>query len=345
MDLQPRQRTVVRRLVAAALLLAATTAAPPSAQAADGAGGFSAQPAKGAPQDKSGTYFALHAPRGGVLHETLIVRNLSGNDKHFLLDAVDGLTGVTSGSVYADRDVPRAKAGTWVTTSTGTLTLKPHEVVRVPFTVRVPDVARAGDHLAGLAIQDAHRAHSKSRLSVTQIIRVVVGVKIVVDGEAHPQLALGKLAMQALPGTKVPSVVIELESTGKRLCQPQLQVSVGNDKTKTQTVTHRLDTILPGTKIPFPLPWPTALSAGTYDVTVSATHCGDPVSTEGSVRLGTTLRGTPSTPDPAPIVIVHQSSGVPVGIVAGGAAGIAVLSGALAAWWTRRRRKKSTDAQ
>ncbi|MDQ8045939.1 MAG: DUF916 domain-containing protein [Patulibacter sp.] len=341
MDLLARQRAVVRVLVVAAGL---ALGAAPSAVAAGGGGGFSAAPAKGAPQDKDGTYFALHASRGQTLHETLVVSNLSKNEKHFLVDPVDGLTGATSGTVYADRDDQNHKAGTWVTTTVGSLTVPPHSVVRVPFTVHVPGVARPGDHLAGLAIQDAHRAHSKSRFSVTQIIRVVVGVQITVKGAAHQGLALGKVAMAPLPGTKVPSVTIELASTGERLCKPLLHISVGNAKTGVRVVTHRLDTVLPGTKITFPMPWPTALAAGTYDVKARATHCGPVTSVAATATLGQTLRGTPTTPDPpAPVVIVRAGAATPWWAFVA-SAGFAALLGGIFAAVLLRRRKKPADA-
>lgn len=342
MDLLARQRAVGLLLAAVAGLALGTA---PGAQAAGGGGGFSAAPAKGSPQDKNGTYFSLHAPTGGVLHEVLVVKNLSKNKKHFLVDPVDGLTGATSGTVYADRDDPRHKAGTWVTTAVKSLEVAPHSQVRVPFTVKIPKSARPGDHLAGLALQDAHRAHSKSRFSITQIVRVVVGVKIDVAGHSKPQLTLGKIAMKALPGTKVPSVVIELADTGTRLCKPVLSVSVSSESGGSRLVTHQLDTILPGTKIDFPLPWPVALDAGTYDVTAQATKCGEAATITQTAQLGSTLRGTPTTPDPpAPVVIVKSSTSTPWWALAGSAGFAALLSGILVAVLLRRR-KQPTDAR
>lgn len=342
MDLLARQRTVALALAAAATLTLGTA---PLAQAAGGGGGFSAAPAKGEPQDKNGTYFSLHTSRGGVLHETLVVSNLSGNPKHFLVDPVDGLTGQTSGTVYADRDDAQHKAGRWVTTNVKSLTIKPHSEVRVPFTVHVPGVARPGDHLAGLAIQDAHRAHSKARFAITQIIRVVVGVKITVKGEAHPQLKLGSLAMQALPGTKVPSVVIGMQNAGERLCKPDVAVTVSSPTSAARTVSHRLDTVLPGTKIDFPLPWPTGLKAGSYNVQVTASHCGDPTTSTAVAKLGTSLAGTPTSPDPpAPVVIVKSGTSTPWWALAGIAGLAALLSGLLVAVLLRRR-KTTPDAR
>jgi len=341
MDLLARQRTVATVLIAAAGFALGTA---PRAIAAGGGGGFSAAPAKGEPQDKNGTYFSLHSSRGGVLHEVLVVSNLSANQKHFLIDPVDGLTGQTSGTVYADRDDVKHKAGRWVTVGVKSLTVKPHSVVRVPFTVKVPGVARPGDHLAGLAIQDAHRAHSKSRFAITQIIRVVVGVKIAVKGDAHAQLKVGTVGMQALPGTKVPSVVIQMADAGGRLCKPDVAVTVSNPSTPARTVTRRLDTILPGTKIDFPLPWPAALKAGNYDVKVTTSHCGDPTTTTAMAKLGTSLAGTPTTPDPpAPVVIVKSSTSTPLWAIAGSAGFAALLSGILVAVLLRRR-KTPTDA-
>ncbi len=326
-----------RILLAAVAVLAATGPASIAHAAANEPGAFAARPSDNAPQDKRGTFFRLHVERGTDRRQSVVIENLSKHRKHLLLDAVDGLTGTTSGSVYANRDDPRKHAGSWIDLPTKSIDLPPGEQVRIPFKLKIPKRAHPGDHLAGIAIQDAHRTHSKSRLSITQIIRVVVGVQIIVDGPTETALELGKVSLKALPGTKVPSVVVRLANTGNNLCKPLLEVTLAGGATKQQLVTRQLDTVLPGTAIDFPVPWPTALQSGSYEVGVQAKNCGEPTAVQASAELGTTLLGTPDQPEPAkPTVIVQQAS-VPWLGIAGLLVMVALLTAGLMAFFLRRR--------
>ncbi|MDO9356363.1 MAG: DUF916 domain-containing protein, partial [Solirubrobacteraceae bacterium] len=302
-------------LAAAAALATAISAAPAHAAGDPEPGAFAARPSDRAPQDKRGTYFRLHVERGTDRRQAVIVENLSKRTKHLLIDPVDGLTGTTSGAVYANREDPRTRASTWVDLPVKSIDLPAGKQMRIPFSLSIPKGARPGDHLAGIAIQDAHRTHSKSRMSITQTIRVVVGVQIIVDGPTGKALQLGKVSMKALPGTKVPSVVVRVENTGTLLCKPLLEVNVAGAGEEAQLVTRELDTVLPDTSIDFPLPWPKALDAGSYEIGVQAKHCGDVQAVQASAELGATLRGTPDEPEPpAPTVIVKPASIPWVGI-------------------------------
>ncbi|MBO9533249.1 MAG: DUF916 domain-containing protein [Solirubrobacteraceae bacterium] len=329
---------LVRARVAAALLFVAALLAAPAAHAKDEEpGAFSARPSEAAPQDKRGTFFRLHVERGTDRRQSIVIENLSKRSKQLLIDAVDGRTGTTSGSVYANRQDPLSKAGSWIKLPVKSLDLPAGRTMRIPFSLSIPSDAAPGDHLAGIAIQDRHRTHSGSRVAITQIIRVVVGVQIIVDGPTEKALSLGKVALQALPGTKVPSVVVHLENTGGELCKPTLDVTLAGSQQEQQFVTRKLDTVLPGDAIDFPLPWPNALKAGTYDVGVQAKGCGKTEAAQTSAELGTTLVGTPDDPEPAAPVVVKSAS-VPWLAVTGLVALAAVLSAASMAFVLRRRR-------
>ena len=324
-------------LASAALLVAGLAAAAPAHGAQNEPGAFSARPSERAPQDKRGTFFRLHVDRGTGRRQSVVIENLSKHRKHLLLNAVDGLTGTTSGSVYANRDDPREGAGSWIDLPTKSIDLPPGKQVRVPFDLAIPGSARPGDHLAGIAIQDAHRTHSKSRLSITQIIRVVVGVQIIVDGPAETALELGKVSLKALPGTKVPSVVVHLANTGNNLCKPLLEVNLAGAGAKQQLVTRQLDTVLPGDAIDFPVPWPTALQAGSYEVGVQAKNCGEPKAVQASAELSTTLLGTPDHPEPAKPTVIVQHAAIPWAGIAGLLVLVALLTAGIMAFFLRRR--------
>ena len=326
---------------AVAVASAALSVAAPARAAGDEPGAFSARPSPKAPQDQRGTFFRLHVEKGTDRRQSVVIENLSEETKHLLLNAVDGLTGTTSGSVYANRDDPKTKAGSWIDLPVKSIDLPAGKTMRVPFSLTVPKDARNGDHLAGIAIQDAHRTHSKSRLSITQIIRVVVGVQIIVDGPKEKALTLGKVEMKALPGTKVPSVVVHLENTGTELCTPLLEVNLTSPDGKQQLVSRQLDTVLPASAIDFPMPWPKALEAGSYEVGVTAKQCGEPQAIQASATLGSTLLGTPDEPEPKPPTVIVQQTPIPWAPIIALVVLVAVVTAAAMAFVLKRRPRSS----
>lgn len=325
-------------LIAALVALTAAVPAGPAA-ASDARGSFSARPNDRAPQDKAGTYFKLEVERGTSRRQSVLISNLSGERKELLLDAVDGLTGTTSGSVYANRDDPRRRAGAWVKLPRKELTLAPRESTRVPFELAIPGDAAPGDHLAGIAVQDREETKSGSQMTVTQVVRVVVGVQIIVDGRSEKALTLGDVALKALPGTEVPSVVIRLENTGTRLCQPTLDVTLTGSGEERQSATRKLDTILPGSAIDYPMPWPRALRQGIYEVAVQAKDCGKPQAVQATAELGETLLGTPDNPEPpTPVAAgVAAGTGISLPVLVGLMVLVAALSSGFMALLLRRR--------
>jgi hypothetical protein len=246
--------------------------------------------------------------------------------------------------VYGNRQDPVTKAGGWVSAATATVTVAPHAEVPVNFTVKVPKDATAGDHLAGIAFEDLHPTQAGSNFAVTQVVRAVMGVQIIVPGPGAFAVHVDNAALQSLPGVKAASVVVTLGNNGARLGKPALSVALtGPDKYR-RTVNRTLDTILPGDTIAYPLAWPDVLQPGDYSITATATPgSGTPGATgapvvEGatitrtvSAHLGEALAGVPAsgvvTPAPAPAR--HSGGGFPMWIVVLAVAVVGVGGGLL----------------
>ena len=92
---------------------------------------------------------------GGSSTAHVVVVNNGPKPLELYVYPVDGLTGTTSGVVYADRADPKRKAGTWVQIPMKSVQVAEYSRVVVPFTVKVPRHASPGDHLAGIAVQNA----------------------------------------------------------------------------------------------------------------------------------------------------------------------------------------------
>jgi Bacterial protein of unknown function (DUF916) len=325
----------IRILILAAACAAAMVGSGATAASAQTAptGGFGAAPAHPDPADlATRAYFKPVLTPGGTASDELEVTSTSDAPVQLLIYPVDGLTGQTSGAVYANRDNRAKKAGTWVAPSISALSLPPHGQQLVPFTVRAPANATPGDHLAGLAVEDANPSRSGGQFSVTEVFRTVVGVDITVPGPAEPALRVGTLGLKALPGTNVAALSVQIGDSGRKLVKPLLRVSMRGPNGYRRTFARNLDTILPGDTIAYPLLWPDSLARGTYHVVVRATGAPTPVTRAATVRLGVALRGTSGGGVPT-------SSGIPILIIVLGVTGAVAVG--LGLWLLRRYRDRA----
>jgi hypothetical protein len=259
--------------------------------AADAAtiGGFGARPAHFNPRNPATrAYFIRTVPRGGSFSDQVIVSNTASKPVTLRVYPVDGLTGATSGVVYGNRQDRLHGAGPWVTAAVSQVTVPANSRRSVAFTVRVPRNAAAGQHLAGLALEDAHSGRSGGRFSVTEVLRTVVGIQVGVPGPAQSRVSLHSLSIAPIAGTTYPSVVVGVTNSGTNLCKPALTLTLTGPG-GTQRATRKLDTVLPGDSIPYPFVWPHSLASGSYAANVTATGCGPRVTLHRTASLGAHL--------------------------------------------------------
>jgi hypothetical protein len=259
-------------------------------------------------------YFKSTVKPGETFTDEVIVTNTGDAPIDLVISGVDGLTAPTSGAVYGNRQDPINKAGTWVSPSTGRVTVAPHAEVPVAFTVKVPKDATAGDHLAGIAFEDAKPTSAGSNFAVTQVVRSVMGVQVIVPGPGAFAVRVDKASVESLPGVGAASVLVTLGNDGARLGKPGLSVALSGPNGYQRTVDRNLDTILPGDTIAYPFAWPDVLQPGDYSITVTATAPGGaaPVVHTASAKLGTALAGVPAPGVIAPAPAKKSGGGYPV---------------------------------
>src|ERR1019366_1739977 len=297
--------------LAAAITTAALAMTAAGASAAT-IGGFGVRPAPPDPNvAATRAHFIITAKRDSTRREAVVVSNGDAKPLVLEVDAVDGLTGLTSGVVYANRGVAVHGAGAWVVPDLRRVTVPPRSSITVGFTARIPKYALRGDHLAGIASEALQQTKSGGHFAVTVVVRTVVGVEFIVPGHATRHLRIYSVALAPLPGTTVPSAVVTLEDDGHLLCHPQLTVAI-KGQNATSTTAQTLGTILPGDRIAYPFRWPGALSQGRYAVSAKATRCGQPalMRTVAAYSL-TPTRAASSTPSPtvAPTAPLASTSG------------------------------------
>jgi hypothetical protein len=302
-------------------------------------GGFSARPLDPSGNPALRSYFKWHVRPGGRYVGVLLVSNAEKVTVHLRIYPVDGLTGVTSGAVYPTGQAPLRRDGRWLTPDLTNITIPPLSQRTLRFTARIPAGARPGDHIAAIVLENAdHPRAAHGSIAIIQVIRSAVAVEMRVAGPTHSALAATGLALRSLPGTDIASAIVNLSNTGDLLCKPRLRVSIAQGGSAAVTVTRRLDLILPGDSIPFPLAWPRPLVAGTYTMSAVATGCGPVTSLRRSVSLGTSLRGN-SPSGAVPVAAAPARASTPwllIGLVGG----VGVFLG----WLLSRRRRPDTPS-
>jgi len=268
--------------------------------------GIALRPGHADPNDPATkAFFKPEVAPGEMFSDEVIVTNTGDSPIELVVSGVDGLTALTSGAVYGNRQDPVQENGTWVSPATGTVTVAPHAELAVPFTVKVPKDARPGDHLAGIAFEDVHPSSAGGNFAVTQVVRAVMGVQIIVPGPGAFAVHVDKASLESLPGVGAASVLVTLGNSGARLGKPSLSVALTGPNGYQRTVDRALDTILPGDTIAYPFAWPDVLQPGEYSISVTATGPGGaaPVVHQSASKLETALAGVPTpgvvTPAPA----------------------------------------------
>ena len=308
-------------------------------------------------------YFTEHVAAGGSVSDAAVVRNTTSRAVTFLVDSVDGLTATSTGAVYAARAARPSEAGAWVSPAVHRITVAPMTASTIPFAVHVPTTAVPGDHLAGLAFQDASNGHAtRGRLSVVTVSRIVLGVLVQVSGPAQRSMTAHGCSLVPIPGTDLAGVRVLIANTGLRLVHPKLAVSLSRGTGQVQTVVRQLDTVLPRDSIAYVLPWPDTLPPGSYEARVTLTA---PQMATVSYRCGSHLAATlagASTPRTSSGETVSGSAFAPGGSSLGatGILGLTPVSEVLVAsllllvislaivavWlWRRSRRQEERLAQ
>ena len=333
-------RSAARRrtsTVLAVALAAASVALGAGPAAAASAGGISVRPGHADPNDTATrAYFKPTVAPGGTFVDFVAVTNTSDAPLDLLVSGVDGLTGATSGAVYANRQDPARKAGAWIRPAVARFTIAAHSERDVGFTVRVPAGTPPGDHLAGIAFENAHPQASSGNFAVTEVIRAVIGVQVRVPGPARFRVHVDGVQIHAAPGLGTASVVVTLGNDGGLLGKPSLSVTVNGLHGYHRAVVHQLDTVLPGDTIPFPLPWPDTLGTGDYSVIASVEGLGQSASTTAAIHLGTAVPGATGGGQPASAPIPARRSHQPTWPLALLVVPVAILAGVIIGRRSRR---------
>lgn len=255
----------------AVLALAAPAGALGAAPVASGGVGFRVDQTPGSTLVDG--FIPIDGAPGQTVQGHFLITNTQATGVTMSVYAADGLTGATTGVVYSDAGDDITGAGGWVSADRTVASVGARSEQLVNFTVRVPANAVPGDHVAGVVLEQ-RRPGSTSTGAISQVVRNVVPIMVEVPGAAAPQIDVRSAAITTLPGSPLLAVTVVLKNEGLKLCRPQLKVTLGSTGDTAGQVIRQLDTILPGDRAPYPMPWPSKLASGSYLAHVTALGCG-----------------------------------------------------------------------
>jgi hypothetical protein len=185
-------------LVAVPATGATASAASPSPQIV-----VSVQQQSGAPS----AYFAFGATPGRTTQAgDLVVRNNGRTSVRVRLDAVDGGTANTLGSVYGAAGSAVHGATRWLLLGTRNLTVSRHSTRRVPVAVTVPAGSAPGDYLSGISVWAQNQTptlSSAGHVAIASWYRYAVGVEPRLPGARRPHLAFSGAGVVRQPASVV----------------------------------------------------------------------------------------------------------------------------------------------
>ncbi len=227
----------------------------------------------------------------------------------------------------------------------------------IPFTLRVPARATAGQHVGGIVAETVKQrvsGRSKGKANVQVRLRSlsIVAVQVNVPGPLRASVAVGGVYAGGRKGLQ--QLFLRLANTGNVMVKPHVTLRVTRSGKTLGVYSAKLDTVLPRTAIDYPLNVKgRGLGAGDYDSSVRVTFAGiggggagvvaaRPSFTISSGQQSQVFGGTTNQTQAPPGVAAPASGGSSGGtsplVYAGAAVGILALLAVVFVLGTRRGR-------
>jgi Protein of unknown function C-terminal (DUF3324) len=228
-------------------------------------------------------YFVFAGRPGSTVRGKVEVINVGQKAGRTSLYSVDATTGETSGAVYRSRQEPRRSIGGWIKLQVDTFQLGPGQSRVVPFSVRVPSGATAGQHLGGIVAQRSTTTSSSGQeagqdkggsFKVKIQALSVIAVQVNLPGPQRVRVTLSGIEVGDQPGHQ--SLLLGIGNPGNVLLKGSGSLKVLNHSGRqVQSQRFNLDTFVPKTQIDFPVYIRgKALAPGRYRGTVSVRFRG-----------------------------------------------------------------------
>jgi hypothetical protein len=238
-------------------------ASPAASPAADSGPRFVIRPKEGA----DGDYFTVEAKAGTTNELTVVLGNADDEPLKLRTYVNDTVPMTNGGFSIAEEDQEPTGTATWIDYEAETFEFKAGEGVERTFTVTIPEDAKPGQYIAGLALQTADPLEVEGTSLFNQIIRKTIAVFIIVPGPEQPAFSLGE--PELMTDGALSRIVIPVENTGNVLVKPEGTLTLKDASGKAVvTAPIAMGSVYAGTTAPLSVALTTTIPDGDYTMSV-----------------------------------------------------------------------------
>lgn len=298
---------------------------------------FSIRPDPHGSLSEGGDYFVIDAKPGTVVRDALQLSNAGKQPVRVRLEPVDATSAQLGGVDYSSVGDAPERTGSWIDLARTVVTIPAGAVELVQFDVSVPEDARPGVNLGGIAAWTpptgaGEREDEGLDAAVNVQTRRVVAVQVNLPGPAAPVLEISEVNAIGRPDGIYLQMTIKNEGHGFATGEGVLRLGEGDDAI---VESFALDKVVPETVVWYPVRWRAeAPPDGAYPATVEIDYEAGVARWQGDVTVGELVR---ESLDDRGIGSEPQFPVALVAVIVGAAAAMGA-----AVWrWKRRRRKKA----
>jgi len=170
---------------------------------------FGIQPTQQSASAAQRAYFTYTIEPGSETVDSLAVTNNGSEPITLKLYAADGITSINGSTAFTGEGEVRSDVRSWLIADTQSLEVPPGESIAVPFSVRVPADAEAGDHVAGWVAEAPPKAGSAGGVGAALIERAGVAVVVTIPGPAVHQLTFGRICLNQETGSNYFEIAVQ----------------------------------------------------------------------------------------------------------------------------------------
>lgn len=265
-------------LTAAASLLVLLVPAAPAGAGTVGPWGVA--PATTSTNQRARPFFDYSQPAGGTIRDSVSISNFGDYPLTYDLYPADGYNLANGAFGLRGASDPRVDVGAWIRLSTRVVSVPPHKMSIVPFTIGVPLDATPGDHAGGIvALLRPVAAPAPGGNQVQTREGVGARIYLRVPGPLRPMLAVTSVSIATRTGAfggGNARIRASLANTGNVRLDATAQVKVTDVFGDTVKVfpAMPLNALLPGSRITLTENWRNLPFAGPYQVKVMLSSAG-----------------------------------------------------------------------
>lgn len=252
---------------------------------------------------QDGSFFTVNAQAGTTTELTAVLGNVGEIPLDLRTYAADAVVLVNGGFGLEDEDAERTGASTWIDWEAETFAFEPGDGVERPFTVTIPEDTAPGEYIAGISLQTAEPLEIEGSTMFNQIIRKVVAVFIVVEGETTASFELGEPEIITTTGGS--RLEVPVTNSGDVLVRPEGTVILTNDEGREVfSANISMSSVYAGFDTVMAIPLDPTLAGNEYEISLQVAD--EDKGVEASIDSQTVLFSG-EIPEEAPVQIAESA--------------------------------------